>query len=49
MVLSEVQVLCARIIHDQKQYNEISERIEEVKSMILETLYATYEGDTVYQ
>lgn len=35
MILAEVQVLVARIVHDPKNFQEISERIEEVKSMIL--------------
>ena len=37
MTLSEVQVLIARQIHDEKKFNDLNDRINEVKMMILET------------
>lgn len=35
MILADVQISMARIIHDEKKFHEINEQINKVKQMIL--------------
>lgn len=44
LILSEVQIIIARTVHDEKKFNEINERINEVKQMILETINPNQNG-----
>ena len=41
MILNEIHVISARIIHDKVQYQELSERLDEVKDMIIQEIQPT--------
>lgn len=38
MILNEIQVIASRIIHDEKKYLELADRLEQVKVMIIEEM-----------
>ena len=38
MILNEVQVIASRIIRDENQFQEVSQRIEEVRDMIIQEI-----------